>query len=119
MPISDPIQVDVLLASSPALSWFGCVYFGIPAVVLLTAAIVFSSRTCRLYWLVLSGAVVAGGAAVLVGAFAENRGPNFDDWLPVAINIAVCIGSVLGVLSFRIGHELLRRRKMQDKYLGT
>lgn len=110
---TSPIDASLVAASSIGL-WLVWVYFGIPVLVLLTAAFLFSTRTCRVFWLFVSGAAVGIVALMIVIALMQNTGPAFDGWIPWAANVAVSIGAIVGVLSFRLVHELLRCGRMHD-----
>lgn len=103
-----------LLAASSAFSSFGWVYMAIPVLVLLAAAILCSTPTCRTFWLFVSGAAAGIAALILVVVLAENTGPKVDKWIPLAANVAVCFGAVAGVLFFRVVHRFLRCGRMHN-----
>jgi hypothetical protein len=110
MPSPELNSFAMLFAASSVFSLFGLIYFGVPILVLLTSAICLSTRTCRTFWLLVSGAVSAIVAIFIVTAYYENRGSELSDGQPALLaNISVCVGAVIGVACFRIGHELVRR----------
>jgi hypothetical protein len=105
----------LLLGASSVFSWFGLLYVGTPIAVLLISAKCFSTDTCRAFWLLVAGCVVAIAALVLVIALVENRARGLtDDQLAWLANGAVCLGVVVGVVGFRIAHGVVRRFASAD-----
>ena len=106
-----PISTPVVLGASTVFSWFGLLYFGTPVLVLVLASICFSTRNCKVFWLLVCGASCAIAAlAVAIGSlFGDPRSPLSDGQQALLANIIVCAASIVGVLGCRVVHDLVRK----------
>ena len=118
VPLMSGVDVNLIepvFAASSVFSWFGLAYFGIPVAVLMIAALCLSTRTCRTFWLLVSGAVSSIIALFVVVALWENRGRELSDQqLALLANISACVGALVGVVCFRIAHGVARKKETQD-----
>jgi len=113
MPILTLKLGGTLIAASTVFSWFGLLYLSIPVVVLLTATMYFRTSFCRAFWLFVSGGVAASVTMwCLVFVFAPKL---TDDELPLVVNASASIGAIVGVICFRVAHEIVRRSQTQDR----
>jgi len=107
--------IELLFAASSVFSWFGLIYYGSPVAVLVIAALCMSTRTCRAFGLLVSGAVSSMIVIAAVVVLSENCGRRIsDDQLAGLANVSACVGALVGVVCFRIRHELTRKREAQD-----